>query len=139
MSRDGSTEQDFAGERRLFRLAWDDLVALQESRDAGPFVILNRLIAGTWRLEDIAETIRCGLIGSGMEAPKARSLVINHVEKKPPMMHLVLAQTVLGAGVYGAADEENVGKKSVADETTGETPHSPTESSASPPSTETGP
>lgn len=137
MSRDGSTEQDFAGKRRLFRLGWDELVSLQEARDAGPFFILNRLLSGTWRLEDITETIRCGLIGSGVDAPKARILVSRHVEASPPMMHLVLAQKILGAGLMGAADEDDVGKKSEAAEATGETLHSPTENSASPPSTVT--
>ena len=138
MSRDGSTEQDFAGKRRLFRLGWGELVALQEARDAGPFLVLNRLLSGTWRMEDIAETIRIGLIGGGMPEPAARRLVVNKVEGNVPLENLVLAQRVLAAGLAGAGDEELVGKKSEADGTTEETPRSPTESSDSPPSTETG-
>ena len=66
MSRDASLELDWADGRYTFRLAWAELEQLQEACDAGPYVILNRLIDGSWRIADISNVIRLGLVGGGM-------------------------------------------------------------------------
>lgn len=136
MSRDGSIELDFADGTYRFRLGWGDLVRLQEARDTGPFLLLNRLLNGAWRVEDIAEVIRCGLVGGGLEPHKALGLVRAYVQDRPPLETLVIAQRVLGAGLAGAGEEELVGKKAEAADPEAETPRSRTESSGSPPSTE---
>lgn len=137
MSRDGSIDLPFAGEHRHFRLDWASLMKLQEAVGAGPFLTLNKLLNGSWRVDDIAETIRCGLIGGGLAPNDAMTLVDQYVKTRPPLENLTIAQRVLGAGLAGAGEEEIVGKKSEADETDREMPHSRTESSGSPPSTET--
>lgn len=105
MSRDASIEREFGDDTYVFRMAWGDLQKLQESRDAGPYVILDRLVSGRWFVEDIAEVIRLGLVGGGMDQIKARKMVGEHVLKRPPIDHLDLAQRILGAGVVGAPDE----------------------------------
>lgn len=138
MSRDGSIELPFAGDMYQFRVAWGELEQLQESRNCGPYVLLDRLLSGRWVVQDIAEVIRVGLVGGGMDPAKARSLVDEHVKGKPPIHHLVIAQKVLGAGVVGAPEEE-VGKKSEAASQGTASPSSRTESSDLPPSTETAP
>lgn len=134
MSRDGSIDLDFADGTYHFRLAWGELEKLQEACDAGPYVVLDRLLSGRWRVSDISETIRLGLIGGGMEPVKALKLVREYVQSRPPLENLVLAQRVLGAAVVGVPEEE-VGKKSEAasGEMTSQT--SQMESSASPQST----
>lgn len=138
MSRDGSIELDFADSTHHFRLAWGELMKLQEACDAGPYVVLDRLVSGRWRVQDISETLRLGLIGGGMAPVDALKLVREYVEGRPPLENLVIAQRVLGAAVVGVPEEE-VGKKSEAASGEGSlNPNSPTESSASPPSTETG-
>jgi hypothetical protein len=113
VSRDASTTQPFADDDYEFRMAWGELEKLQEACDAGPYVVLDRLVSGRWRMGDISNTIRLGLIGGGMEPVKALKLVRAYVEARPPLENLVLAQLVLGAGVAGAPEEE-VGKKSEA-------------------------
>lgn len=139
MSRDGSIDLDFADSTYHFRLAWGELGKLQEACDAGPYVVLDRLVSGRWRVGDISETIRLGLIGGGLEPAKALKLVRDYVQDRPPLENLVLAQRVLGAAVVGTLEEE-VGKKSEAASQDGsESPTSPTESSDLPPSTETAP
>lgn len=109
-NRDGSIVLPFGDGRHNFRLAWEQLIMLQEARDMGPFLLLNRLFSGAWRVEDISEVIRCGLIGGGKEPVAALELVETYVHKRPPLETLVIAQKVLGAGLSGAADEEEPGK-----------------------------
>jgi hypothetical protein len=105
MSRSAKITAPFAGEEYEFRMAWGDLIKLQEKRDLGPYEITTRLHAGTWRLEDIREVIRIGLIGGGMAVPLAAKLVREHVEGSPGMEHLALAQIIMQAGLVGAPDE----------------------------------
>ena len=126
MSRDGSITLPFADGDKVFRLAWGELIKLQEATDAGPFVVYNRLMTGTWRLGDISNTIRLGLIGGGMEVPKALQFVQSYVESRPPLESLPLAQGILGTALQGAPDEkpgESAGEGANASMT------SPTESS----------
>ncbi|TPN43206.1 gene transfer agent family protein [Mesorhizobium sp. B1-1-7] len=137
MSRDASTTQAFADGDYRFRLAWGELEELQEACDAGPYVVLDRLVTGRWRVGDIANVIRLGLIGGGLEPIKALKLVRSYVQSRPPLESLVLAQLVLGAAVAGAPEEE-IGKKSEAPDQS-EPPNSPTASSGSEPSTATEP
>lgn len=110
MSRDGSCEVPFNGKKTFFRLAWRELMKIQEACDAGPYVVLDRLLTGRWKLQDISEVIKWGLIGAGVDTQTALDLVASEVEKRPPLESLVVAQRVLGAGVVGTPEEE-VGKK----------------------------
>lgn len=136
MSRDGSCEVPFNGKKTFFRLAWRELMKIQEACDAGPYVVLDRLLTGRWKLQDISEVIKWGLIGAGVDTQTALDLVASEVEKRPPLESLVIAQRVLGAGVVGTP-EEDVGKKSAAASPEEGSVHSPTESSDLPPSSET--
>ncbi|MFN3549616.1 MAG: gene transfer agent family protein [Mesorhizobium sp.] len=119
MSRDGSITADFGTGGHRFRLAWGEIVQLQDERDAGPYEIMDRLISGRWRVQDIACIIRLGLVGGGMRPPEAIRLVREYVEARPPMENHDLALRVLGAALVGAP-EEDVGKKSAAENQDGE-------------------
>lgn len=136
MSRDGSVTLPFADSDYQFRLAWGELITLQEERDAGAYVVLDRLLNFRWHVQDISSVIRLGLIGGGMDSIRALKMVRTYVEARPPMEHLVYAQRVLGAAIAGVS-EEDVGKKSEAASQEGETGLSPTESSGLPPSSPT--
>ncbi|NTE44149.1 gene transfer agent family protein [Agrobacterium pusense] len=111
MSRDGSCELAFNGQMTPFKLSWRELMKIQEACDAGPYLVLDRLLTGRWRLQDISEVIKWGLIGAGMDQQAAIKLVASEVEGRRPLENLVIAQRVLGAGVVGSP-EEDVGKKS---------------------------
>ncbi|QWY83571.1 tail tube protein [Rhizobium phage RHph_X2_26] len=103
--RDARIEQPFGDGDYSFRLGWGQLIELQEKCGAGPYVVLNRLRAHTWQVEDIAEVIRIGLIGGGMAPVEALKLVKRYVKERPPLENYELAFTVLGAGLMGAPDE----------------------------------
>ncbi|MEY9098898.1 hypothetical protein ABIA24_001807 [Sinorhizobium fredii] len=128
MSRDASITLDWADGTYVFRLAWAQLAELQEKCDAGPFVILDRLGNGAWRVEDISNVIRLGLIGGKMEPVKALKLVRTYVESRPPMENLMFAQAILSVAVMGAPDEDG-SKKNGSPKTESASTASQTESS----------
>lgn len=105
MSRDASVVLPFADGAKTFRLAWGELTKLQEACDAGPFVVYRRLMMGQWRMGDISNTIRLGLIGGGETPDKALAFVRDYVESRPPLESIALAQGVLGTALQGAIDE----------------------------------
>lgn len=105
MSRDARIELDWADGTHSFRLAWGQLIELQEQCGAGPYVVLQRLATGQWKMQDISQVIRLGLIGGGMEPAKALKLVRDYVESRPPLENVMLARGVLGTALHGAPDE----------------------------------
>ncbi|MCV9910022.1 gene transfer agent family protein [Brucella sp. HL-2] len=115
MSRDASLTTDFGNDSYTFALRWGQLASLQEACDAGPYVILDRLVGGTWKMNDIRETIRYGLIGGGLAPAAALTLVREYVEARPPMENVLLARAILTAGLMGAP-EEKVGEAEAANQ-----------------------
>lgn len=78
---------------------------LQEACNAGPYVILDRLIEKTFRIGDISHVLRLGLIGGGMAPTDALKLVRAYVESRVPAENLIFAQAVLSAACVGAPEE----------------------------------
>jgi hypothetical protein len=105
MSRDAKIELDWADDTYSFRLGWGQLAELQEKTDAGPYVVLHRLHSHQWRIEDITNVIRLGLIGGGMKSEDALKKVRMHVEMRPPLENHQFALAILTAGLLGAPEE----------------------------------
>lgn len=139
MSRDARIELDWADGTYSFRLAWGELAELQEQCDAGPYVVLNRLYSNQWRVEDISNVVRLGLIGGGMTPADALKKVRTYVEARPPLENVLVAQAILAAGLQGAPEEKLGETEGEADETQNASTTSPTERSDLPPSTEPAP
>jgi hypothetical protein len=128
----------FADGEYDFRLAWGQLVELQEKCDAGPLFILNRLNSGEWRIEDISNVIRLGLIGGGLKPSEARTLTVRYVEERPLLENHMLAVVVLQAALMGSP-EEPVGEREAASPTEESLMIFQTGKSDLPPSTEQAP
>lgn len=105
MSRDGSITLTWADGDYAFRLGWGEIEMLQEACDAGPWAILERLQLRQCLIGDIANTLRCGLIGGGTEPTKAKKLIELYVEKRPPAENLLHAIAILQVGLHGTPDE----------------------------------
>lgn len=125
--RDARVTFDWADGTYSFRLAWGQLAELQEKCDAGPYVVLQRLHSGAWRIEDISNIVRLGLIGSDMPPPQALKLVRRYIESRPPMENLIPAQLILAAALTGAP-EEKVGEENAANQIETSSTNSLTES-----------
>lgn len=106
MSRSAQITLDWADGTFLFALKWGQLAELQEKCDAGPYVVLGRLAEGSWRIGDISDTIRLGLIGGGMAPLDALKKVRTYVEDRPPLENVRHAQAILSAALLGAPDEQ---------------------------------
>lgn len=101
MSRGGGISLIFADGEYSFRLPWGQLTELQEICDAGPYVILERLQNRTFRLCEVRDTIRLGLIGGGLDAQKAVRLVRTYVEDTE--RYSLLASSLVATAVILAA------------------------------------
>jgi hypothetical protein len=114
VSRHGTIRLIFAGDERPFRLAYKQLRELQELCTlpgdkivSGPLAIASRLGEGTWRLQDVREAIRLGLVGGGMKDGEATALVKRQIEDSEESLldHVALARAVLFAALMGARDD----------------------------------
>jgi hypothetical protein len=88
-----------------FQLRLGELQKLQEACDAGPLHIRRRLLSDEWKIEDVRETLRLGLMGAGMKQDEALTLIRRHVD--PPYLaeNTTNAFLVISASVIGVDDE----------------------------------
>lgn len=85
-----------------FALDLGSLRALQEACDAGPEQILRRITTGQWRINDLFDTIRLGLIcGSGLSVVEAQKMVTGLFNQHPLFEFRPVAQMVLLAALVG--------------------------------------
>lgn len=68
---------------------------------AGVAEILDRLRTNRWKLNDVRETIRLGLIGGGLTPVNALNVVKRYVDDRPWAESLLVAQAVMIAAVVG--------------------------------------
>lgn len=105
-SRNAQLDLPFADGTYTFRLAIGGLEELQEKTNVGPMVLLRRLLAGEWRVADLRETIRIGLIGGGMAPQEARKLVDRYVDAGGLLEAVPIATGIVGAALQGVDDEK---------------------------------
>jgi len=96
---------DWADGTYVFCLRWGELTELQEACNAGPFVVLGRLMTNQWLTGDISAVIRLGLIGGGTDPAKALRLVRDYVEAYPPGENASMARGILEIAIMGAPEE----------------------------------
>lgn len=138
MSKDGAVELVFGGDVRRFRLGIDNLIALQDKLDSGPMEIVDRFRRGTWRIQDVKESLRIGLLGgfgdnpAPEQAKTAARLVEECVRPGNIVPHVFTAMAVVLAALQGDPDDP-VGKTAA----TANAPEAP--ASPPPPSTEPAP
>lgn len=137
MSRDASVTFRWADGEHTFRLALGQVRELQEKCDAGPAELFARMFNQAYRVDDLRETIRLGLIGGGMTPAKASTIVERYVDARPLAESVDPAKAILGALIYGVEDEP-LGKSVVVKRRGGKKPRSPEEKSGSRPSTDGG-
>jgi len=96
---------NWPGGEHEFALKLGDLRAIQDSSNAGPQEVLQRLQLGTWRVDDVIAPLRLGLERGGMPKDDARSLV-NKIAESDGMLALVhYAALVLAASLIGEGDD----------------------------------
>jgi hypothetical protein len=123
------------GGEHVFALNIGELRALQQACDAGPEQLFRRFYGGEWRVDDVKETIRLGLVGGGLGEIESRRLVDQVIGDALPfeLKLKVLAAEILAVALNGVEDDP-VGEQVV------EGPKAPkTDAGVSPDSTATAP
>lgn len=94
------------GGEHTFALYLGELRQLQDACNAGPEEILNRLRAGNWKVDDLIEPLRLGLIGGGMPPQEAGPKVTNLIRQGSPLVEFKLVATaVVMAAIMGVEDD----------------------------------
>lgn len=105
MSRNAEATLEFGGQDRLFRLGIGRLRSLQEKTDCGPYELHRRFTSGEWKIDDVRETIRQGLIGGGLPVIDVDALLKTEFDGLPKGQFVGLANAVVLAELVGVEDE----------------------------------
>lgn len=119
-------------EPRVFRLGIGELEELQERTDAGPEELYARLGTGRWRVADIQQTLRLGLIGAGETVGRAAILIERNAGPGQLIEWKEHARSILLAAIAGIEDEpvvDDVDGEAPSGEPEGEATGSPDQSS----------
>lgn len=106
MSRSARVTAPFGDGVYVFRLDIAGLEELDEKCDAGPEELYQRISEGRWRVRDIRETLRIGLVRGGAEPVMALALVNRYAAEGYLLDLKALALNVLGASILGAPEED---------------------------------
>jgi hypothetical protein len=87
--------EGWPGGMSRFRFGLGEFQGLQQALDSGPNRVLLRLVTSDWRIDDVIETIRFGLIGGGEKPERARGLAVNALDDWSPYRLALLAARVL--------------------------------------------
>lgn len=111
-------ELAWPGGVHVFALPIGRLRAVQTDCDAGPAWILQQIVMGQWRIDQLISVLRHGLAGGGMPDAEARDLVMKMVDLHPWARFVETAHRVILAAIVGV-EEDPVG------EAAGEPPGAP--------------
>lgn len=107
----GEVSFDWADGHHTFNVAkLGQALELEDKCGAGLHEILERLTSRRWRVSDIRETIRLGLIGAGLEPAEALKLIRRYVEGRPWGENVPPARVILLAAIVGVEGDNNLGK-----------------------------
>lgn len=104
--RTTATTIEWADGEYKFDLRLKEVRNLQEKTGLGPAMIAHHLATGEWKVDHYRETILQGLLGGGMDAPKANALVRQWVDDRPARESLLPAQAILLAWINGAPEQK---------------------------------
>lgn len=89
-----------------FALRIGELRRLQDTCEAGPEQVLNRLMDGSWRVDDIIEPIRLGLVGSGeMTVTESGPLVTKLFDQHSRVEFKLTSLAVMVNALHGPEDD----------------------------------
>ena len=96
---------NWVGGEHEFALPIGQLRAVQQNTNAGPEELLQRMARGAWRVDDLIEVIRQGLIGGGMKASEAGPMILKLFDQHPLAQFREVAYQILAAALVGVEDD----------------------------------
>lgn len=91
----GSEEIVWPSGEHAFRLGIGELRAIEQKSDAGCAVIMMRLLSTAWKIDDVIQPIRLGLIGAGMAERDAQRTLETAMDTASPYALAVTAADIL--------------------------------------------
>lgn len=101
----GAEEIIWPGGSDSFRLGIGELRALEKACDAGCAVILARLLSTAWKIDDIYQPIRLGLVGAGMQERDATATLERALTLTSPYGLAVTAADILRRFIMWEGDD----------------------------------
>jgi len=98
---------DWADGTYRFALPVAQLRDLQHKTGIGPLALYNRLLSGQWRVDDMGEVLRLGLIGGGLSPVAALEKTRAYVDPRPLTESVDPALRVLERALLPAPGEED--------------------------------
>jgi hypothetical protein len=130
MNNQGEVTAKWADGTYAFRLTVAGILELEEKCDAPFAVIFDRLSTGKFKVRDVIETIRIGLIGGGAPAAKAMTLVDRY--GIPIVENVPIARLIIGGVMFGF-EASPLGEAEAAGGTEAESPNVSTPQTSMPP------
>jgi hypothetical protein len=106
MTEDEFIELIWGDGAHKFALTMNGLRELQEKTGSGPLALALRLSDSTWKIDDIRETVRLGLIGGGKTPAESTDLVRKYVDARPIAENLPAATAIIGFALFGRKVED---------------------------------
>jgi len=106
----GLITREWADGSYSFRLAYGQWLDLQEAVGCGPLELYVRLLQRQWKVQQIREIIRIGLLGGGTDPSNALRLVRRYVEEQPILESVPLALEIVSASLTMPQGEQDLGE-----------------------------
>lgn len=98
------------GGEHTFKLRIAELRAVEQRCNAGAAVVMQRLIGGSFYIDDVIQVLRCGLTGGGMSTKKAQALIEQTLEDHNYYVLSVTAGEIMKRAIFWDEGETPSGK-----------------------------
>ena len=100
--------ETFLGDaKHPFQLTAPMIIELERLTGSGIGTIAKRMFTQDYRLTEVTETIRLGLIGGGMDPKRAKEMIEAYVDNRPIGDSINVALTVMNATFFGEVTRIN--------------------------------
>ncbi|MGG7534682.1 gene transfer agent family protein [Rhizobium sp. 12,4] len=106
----GAEQIVWPGGEHSFRLGIGELRAIEQRSDAGCAVVLMRLLSSQFKIDDVIQPIRLGLIGGGMRDTDAQKVLDSALEIASPYALAVPAADILRRFIMWETDDQPSGE-----------------------------
>ncbi|MBB4192798.1 gene transfer agent family protein [Rhizobium aethiopicum] len=106
----GAEQIVWPGGEHSFRLGIGELRAIEQRSDAGCAVVLMRLLSSQFKIDDVIQPIRLGLIGGGMQERDAQKVLDSALDIASPYALAVPAADILRRFIMWETDDQPSGE-----------------------------
>ncbi|WP_283195491.1 gene transfer agent family protein [Rhizobium sp. AN80A] len=102
----GSETIVWPGGEHEFRLGIGELRALEQRCDAGCAVVMMRLLGQQWKIDDVIQPIRLGLMATGTPQDAAQKIIDSAMDMASPYALAITAAEILRRFIMWEMDDK---------------------------------